>query len=186
MSYKVFHPEEMPSNSQSPPPPTHYEILSISKALLEAHTDSSRLLKRAYYRALLRHHPDKAAAWSRNADNFTIDQISNAFTVLSNPSLREAYDKSLGVGSDRRDRDFQTGIEVVDLDDLPFDETHSRWYRSCRCGNESGYRFTEDDLLEAADDGELLVGCEDCSLWLSVQFAILAEGEIPPDKSSAG
>ena len=35
--------------------------------------------------------------------------------------------------------------------------------------------FTEDDLLEAGDDGLLMVGCLDCSLWLRVHFAMIED-----------
>jgi curved DNA-binding protein CbpA len=55
--------------------------------------------------------------------------------------------------------------------------TMTRWYRSCRCGNPRGYHFTEADLEEAADLGELMVGCADCSLWLRVHFAVLEDDD---------
>lgn len=70
---------------------------------------------------------------------------------------------------------FHTGVENVDLDDLEFDEADECWYRSCRCGNDRGYLFREPDLVEVADEGELMVGCLDCSLWLRVHFAVLED-----------
>src|SRR5690606_30539647 len=70
---------------------------------------------------------------------------------------------------------FQTGIENVDLDDLPFDEAQNCWYRDCRWGNDRGFTFAEADLEEAGGAGELLVGCRDCSLWMKVHFAIVDE-----------
>ncbi len=65
--------------------------------------------------------------------------------------------------------------ENVDLDDLEYDESAESWSRSCRCGNPRGYLFGETDLEEAADYGELMVGCSDCSLWLRVHFAVVED-----------
>jgi len=39
----------------------------------------------------------------------------------------------------------------------------------------------ETDLEEAADDGELNVGCNGCSLWLKVLFGIIEEDIEPAD-----
>lgn len=41
--------------------------------------------------------------------------------------------------------------------------------------------FGEDDLEEAADYGEVMVGCLDCSLWLRVHFAVV-DGEEDGDR----
>ncbi|KOS19491.1 Diphthamide biosynthesis protein 4 [Escovopsis weberi] len=218
--------------------PTHYHVLGISPSLLESQTDPSALLKQAYRRALLRHHPDKSRSQaptptpphtctctctstsactsksaptsadadahphgpacssscstscttarkasrsgSASASSFSIDQISSALAVLSSPRRRAEYDASLRVsraaaGRGEKDAAFQTGIESVDLDDLELDERGPRWHRSCRCGNERGYAFGEDDLLEVEHEGVLMVGCQDCSLWLQVHFAVLEE-----------
>lgn len=75
---------------------------------------------------------------------------------------------------------FRTGIETVDLDDLEVDEAQGIWYRSCRCGDERGFLIKEADLEEAAEDGEVSVGCRGCSLWLKVLFGVVeddAEGD---------
>jgi curved DNA-binding protein CbpA len=176
---------------------SHYQILGLTPTLVDSQHDPSKLIKRAYHRALLRNHPDKAGAKAQPASEqpqssstshsyYTVDQISTAFGVLSSPRQRAAYDAVLRTsrgsliagdsGSSAAATGaqlFQTGVENVDLDDLPFDEDDGAWYRSCRCGNDRGYLFREDDLEEAADEGELMVGCLDCSLWLRVHFAVL-------------
>jgi DnaJ-class molecular chaperone with C-terminal Zn finger domain len=174
--------------------PTYYDILNISPKAISSLDDPSPLIKRAYRRALLTHHPDKAKQLPVSPSNqrnpgttvvYTIDQITVAYTTLSTPSLRAAYDRSLltahngeeGSHSQHQGADFQTGIETVDLDDLDYSEAEARWYRSCRCGNPKGYAFTEADLEESADLGDLLVGCEDCSLWIRVQFSVIEEEE---------
>ncbi|KAL2023204.1 hypothetical protein VTK56DRAFT_3327 [Thermocarpiscus australiensis] len=184
--------------------PTYYEILNLSPAILSSHDDPSTLIKRAYRRALLSHHPDKKTHQhqqsSRNNSSsssttaFTIDQISVAYATLSRPSRRAAYDRSLQAqqnqthpssSSSSSSVDFQTGIETVDLDDLDCTYDQDRdgttatttWYRACRCGNPRGYLFGEADLEEAADLGELMVGCADCSLWLRVHFAVVVDDD---------
>ncbi|KAK1782060.1 diphthamide biosynthesis protein 4 [Copromyces sp. CBS 386.78] len=84
--------------------PTLYEILSLSP-----HSDlTPALIKQAYRRALLTHHPDKSTQHHHQPSQkqssttntqskplYTIDQISLAYTTLSSPSLRTQYDASL-------------------------------------------------------------------------------------------
>ncbi|KAG6014015.1 hypothetical protein E4U43_007000 [Claviceps pusilla] len=192
--------------------PTHYTILGLSPSILDDHLSALPLLKKAYHRALLRHHPDKqrqssslssysssstaAAAAADHAacaapgsiassDVYTVDQIAMAFAVLSSPAQRAEYDarlrQSQALGGSAGPK-FHTGVENVDLDDLAFDEETERWYRSCRCGNDRGYLFGEDDLIEVEDEGALLVGCQDCSLWLRVHFAVVKDMADPAIK----
>ncbi|UKZ87906.1 uncharacterized protein TrAFT101_003678 [Trichoderma asperellum] len=174
--------------------PSHYDVLGLTPTILSSQHDPSTLIKQAYRRALLRHHPDKAAssstssssaslpphARSSNTQLYTVDQITQAFTILSSPHQRNTYDAGLRLSranaGDSQAR-FQTGIENVDLDDLPFDEEGERWYRSCRCGNDQGYSFQETDLEEVEHEGVLMVGCQDCSLWLKVHFAVVDDAE---------
>ncbi|KAL7798083.1 hypothetical protein V8C37DRAFT_368606 [Trichoderma ceciliae] len=181
--------------------PSHYEILGLTPATLNSQHDPSTLIKQAYRRALLRHHPDKAAASISSASSsvspssqpglstpqpYTIDQITQAFAILSSPRQRSTYDASLRLsrtnGDDSQAR-FQTGIENVDLDDLRFDEDDERWYRSCRCGNDRGYSLQETDLEEVEHEGVLMVGCQDCSLWLKVHFAVVED--VPDENHSS-
>lgn len=195
--------------------PTHYEVLAIPKTLIE---DSSKdqipkIIKQAYHRALLRHHPDKnnaphrtgtaaaaATTTSSSSPPPTVDQISRAYTTLSHSAERTAYDRHLALtrrptgpssgGGGEGDATFQTGIETVDLDDLDYTEDDARattrWHRGCRCGNEQGFAFGEDDLEEAGDLGELVVGCQDCSLWLRVCFAVVEDDDDDVDYSGGG
>ncbi|CAG1965285.1 unnamed protein product [Fusarium graminearum] len=176
------------SISSSADTATHYQVLNITSALLDTQHDSTPLIKRAYHRALLRNHPDKVANSDPSSVFFTVDQITTALNVLSSPSARVAYDAALRVsrptGAAGRDGSFQTGVENVDLDDLAFDEDQECWYRPCRCGNEHSYEFREADLEEVSEEGELVVGCLDCSLWLRVHFAVLDENEDDVQPSS--
>ncbi|KAK3356134.1 hypothetical protein B0H65DRAFT_68848 [Neurospora tetraspora] len=98
--------------------PTLYEILSLSPT-----SDlTPALIKQAYRRALLTHHPDKSTQHSHQKQQqstpnanpnpssnsnsnghskplYTIDQISHAYTTLSSPSLRTQYDAALRTAS---------------------------------------------------------------------------------------
>lgn len=199
-----------------PSPPTHYDVLGLTPAMLDdvvasrlhdrrgREPSSSPLVKRAYRRALLRNHPDKAQVAAAAADacspapspsaprpvaRYTVDQISQAFDVLSSPARRSAYDAALGLAHARpgsAPAHFRTGVENVDLDDLPrdADADADRWSRPCRCGDPRGYSFGEADLMDAADDGLLMVGCRGCSLWLVVHFAAVDEAEPGPSENS--
>ncbi|KAK3310013.1 uncharacterized protein B0T15DRAFT_564162 [Chaetomium strumarium] len=182
--------------------PNYYEVLNLSQATLSTHDEATAaaLVKRAYRRALLNHHPDKTKHQHQHQNqqqgnttvptSFTVDQISSAYATLSRPGQRKAYDRTLQLQRQAQQQgpstaggtpsDFQTGIENVDLDDLASDgeaDGTTGWYRACRCGNPRGYHFTEADLEDAADLGELMVGCTDCSLWLRVHFAVVDDAE---------
>ncbi|KAJ4399415.1 Diphthamide biosynthesis protein 4 [Neurospora sp. IMI 360204] len=101
--------------------PTLYEILSLSPTSTSDLTPA--LIKQAYRRALLTHHPDKSTQHSHQKQQqsttpnanpssnsnsnsnghskplYTIDQISHAYTTLSSPSLRTQYDAALRTAS---------------------------------------------------------------------------------------
>jgi len=194
-----MHPRMPPNSNPSnlPSQPTHYEVLCLPKDFLaDAKGSAAVLLKRAYHRALLRNHPDKAPTPQAEQQqptkpgpprqpqtaSFTIDQISTAYATLADPQQRAAYDRALSLAQPAAAvaggrTAFQTGIESVDLDDLVFDPALQLWHSSCRCGNERGYVLGEADLEDAADQGELIVGCQDCSLWLRVHFAVVEEDD---------
>lgn len=56
-------------------------------------------------------------------------------------------------------------------------EGQMEWTRACRCGDEDGFRILEEELEDAEQrgEGEVLVGCGGCSLWVRVGFG--REGE---------
>jgi len=162
--------------AQQTPPLSHYETLQISPAFVSAQKNPSLVLRHAYRRALLRHHPDKHQI-PPPPTTITVDRITQAFNTLIDPSSKAVYDRSLLLANKlsstpgpQRD-EFQTGIEAVDLDDLEYHDEEGCWFRACRCGNERGFLLTEDDLDEASDHGEVVAGCAGCSLWIKVHFA---------------
>ena len=159
----------------------YYQLLGLEHKRTAA-VLSSQEVKAAYRRALLQHHPDKQSsappkrpAKHGERNSVTVDDIALAYKVLSEPSLRAEYDlwiNSRDSNGDVKDRVHRTGLETVDLDDLAFDPASSLWSRGCRCGEQRGYIVSESELEKNADDGELIVGCKGCSLWLRVLFGV--------------
>lgn len=118
-----------------------------------------------------------------------MDQITVAYQTLSSPKLKSDYDRELALSAKAQQavggKDgeiFRTGVEVVDLDDLEYEEDRktgeTTWFRGCRCGDDRGYVIKEYDLEEASkegNEGELWAGCAGCSLWLKVLFGVVEE-----------
>ncbi|KAL6250583.1 Diphthamide biosynthesis protein 4 [Rhinocladiella similis] len=176
---------------------THYDVLQLPR-----HQDWSRVsqedIKSAYRHALLIHHPDKAAHVSLQTQQqqqqqqqqrqqkprshnstpvYSIDDIVVAYEVLTDPGKRRIYNETLDKkdGSASNIKGTHVGVEVFDLEDLQHDERKNIWFKACRCGDEQGYVLTETDLDNESQHGEIYVGCQGCSLFIKVLFA-LAEG----------
>lgn len=153
----------------------YYEILDV-QGKLDTSQLSPQELKAAYRSALLRHHPDKNDPINSKV-SITVDDIALAFKTLSEPKLKAEYDRWLAsnhaesVGGAVY-RPHHTGLETVDLDDLDFNLETGSWSRGCRCGDTSGFIVTEADLERNVEDGELIIGCKGCSLWLRVLFSV--------------
>jgi len=186
-------PHQMDFQGTSYSGSTHYEILGLSTSSGPGRALTAQQLKAAYRRALLQHHPDKSQVKSeaqrpgsaqKSAKSYTVDQISQAYAILSVTQLRSEYDRILKLksspvtsGGQKEDQAFRTGFETLDLDDLSFDEEAGVWFRGCRCGDNRGFLVREEDLEEASEDGELHVGCRGCSLWLRLLFGVVEEDQ---------
>jgi diphthamide biosynthesis protein 4 len=191
---EVAMPHQTLMNGSLEDMPTHYQVLALPWNFGTDSDLSAQHLKAAYRRALFRHHPDKTGARSDTDQDsevskrsirkaiYTIDQITEAYATLSIPKLRSEYDRVLklrarptkGTGQGD-DQTFHSGLEILDLDDLNYDEIGEVWFKSCRCGDERGFQLRKADLEEASDIGELHVGCRGCSLWLKVLFGVVEE-----------
>jgi len=167
-------------------PSSHYEVLGLpcSSSRVQVTTQD---IKKAYRRALLQHHPDKLDNLHLPRINhpysptstakYSIDDISLAFKVLSDPRAKADHDRELRVrqqGPQNKSADVnaQTGLEAVDLDDLNYDEGQEVWYLGCRCGEDRGFTVTEEELDKEKEHSEVITGCRGCSLWLKVLFQI--------------
>lgn len=164
--------------------PSHYDVLALPSPSFTPFRISSEIIKLAYRRALLHNHPDKCLTASTNTSNhlsYTIDQISLAYKILLNPQTRSEYDLGLKISGALKASDAdqpRTGLESIDLDDLSFHEKQFTWTKNCRCGNEEGFIITEKDLDENVEYGEVVVGCNGCSLWLRVLFTTVENREV--------
>ena len=160
--------------SKSEVSPTHYDILALPPPHPSAPSPTETTIKLAYHRALLAHHPDKSLPLSNNA-RYTIDEITLAYRVLSDASTRASYNRTIATRSANATRSCAgdgPAAELVDLDELAYDEDTEVWYRACRCGQERGFRLREEDLEKAMREGEMevIAGCGGCSLWIRVMF----------------
>lgn len=161
------------------PRPSYYDILDLPQG---EPAPSAEQVKKAYRKALLSHHPDKISERSAgrsdtHAQQVTVDEVALAYKTLSERALKAEYDRWLAANSSftgsnaTGGQGHHTGLETVDLEDLTCDEQAQAWTRDCRCGV-GGYTVTEDQLEKNVEDGELIVGCEGCSLWLRVLYSV--------------
>lgn len=146
------------------------------------------VLRAAYRQALLRYHPDRAAVQKRSKvpakavseeARHSVDAIVQAYETLANPTSRAAYDDTLlkatskaRIVANNKDKQIVAlSLETVDLEDLDYHEASSQWSKGCRCG--STYTVSEQQLEDVADEGEVIVGCQGCSLCIRVVFHVI-------------
>ena len=171
----------------------YYAVLGLqTPGLATGNTLIDLDLRKAYKLALLAAHPDKqpsqtplsatTARTSTKHTAYSVDDVKEAYNILSDPSQRKAYNDFLlrnpalsnseigGV----KDSDFVLGLEMLDLSDFEEGSGGMEWTRTCRCGDEKGFRISEEELegAEGRGEKEVLVGCEGCSLWVRVGFEV--------------
>ncbi|MCJ1340709.1 hypothetical protein MMC09_006005 [Bachmanniomyces sp. S44760] len=166
--------------------PSYYEVLQLPSPRSRDRKPVLQDIKDAYRRALLNHHPDKSNQ-SRTTQapsiEITVDDISRAYKVLSDPVTRLKYDQKLHHDVSKsygRTLPSGPGLETVDLDDLDYDEDGALWHRVCRCGNETGFTVTEEELGNESANSEIYIQCHGCSLWLEVVFQLAQEDQSRP------
>lgn len=153
----------------------HYRILNLPTSLGAANDLSEKTIKSAYRCALLEHHPDKSGVSQSSKSKHSVDQITIAYKTLINPVCRSEYDTLRALQQSRPSAHAEathSGLEIVDLDELLYDEAQGIWYRSCRCGKDRSFLITEEELEKNAEHGEIVAGCSGCSIWLRVTFAV--------------
>lgn len=167
----------------------HYRTLGLAQRQYDGNLTSDDI-RRAYRHALLQHHPDKTSevpgqlnrgvqTATSTPTGLTVDAITVAYKTLSEPTLKAEYDRALRLsqardlpGEQDNDKVYYSGLDIVDLDDLGYDDRTSSWWKACRCGQDRGFVILEDDLERVAQHGELFTGCRGCSLWLKVLFHV--------------
>jgi len=155
----------------------HYDVLALTPPHSTHENVTDQDVKLAYRCALLLHHPDKSKP--SQASRPTVDQITLAYKTLLNPTTRAEHDRLQALKFTSTaffSQASHPGLETVDLDELLYDEGEGVWYRGCRCGKERAYVVTEEELEANVGHGELATGCQGCSLWLKVTFAVAEDG----------
>lgn len=180
--------------------PTHFEILSISARSLDGQdpAEQNEIVKKAYRRALLKHHPDKQAQTSTEKDtsstasqeqHYTVDQITEAYNVLSDKQRCQKYKRTLraqtkatfstSTSTNRRtSRRSKPAVEVetVDLDDLSWSGKRRLYYHACQgCGKARGFTLREDDIDDEDEEYELTIECSGCDKELRVIVPALTD-----------
>lgn len=157
--------------------PNYYSVLGLSSNTQAGPRDVSRAeIKAAYSQSLLKHHPDKqrGTAGTQPVDQYSVDQILEAYRTLYDPELKVLYDRKLrdsaSTINSRVIRDKSAIFETCDLDDFDYLEEESVWERDCRCGKHPAYRVTDEQLATHAEAGEALLQCYGCSLFVRVTF----------------
>ena len=158
----------------------YYRVLGLPLPHQTGSHITTAEIKNAYRRALLNHHPDKLKFRKTTRDGaskYTVDQITTAYEALSVPKNRSKYDQICTIYQTQLDSVSEIhlpGLEVVDLDDLNAEEVGEMtiWSRRCRCGDPKGFCINEGDLEKVANQGEIVLGCKGCSLWLKVMFEV--------------
>lgn len=156
-----------PTMPAASPTPDYYRLLLLPPPPHPTPLTAS-VIKKAYHRALLLHHPDKSRVTTK-AGTVTVDVLTLAYETLRDPRKRAEYEQSRGAGA----VGDGSVVQVTDLEEMV--EGEGRWTMGCRCGEEEGFEVCEDELEEAEAEGEVLVGCRGCSLWRRVQFGVVEE-----------
>lgn len=184
--------------------PTLFEVLAISPQSLDGQDPASqaKIARQAYRRALLQHHPDRqaqktdaasdssSASTTNLSQHFTVDQITEAYTVLSDANKRREYTRTLraqtkttvsgsaNLDPKRRRKSKASGTDTVVLDDdMSWDGKRQLYYHACDgCGNTRGFSLREDEIDDdSEEDSELILECVGCERSLRVLVPAIAE-----------
>jgi diphthamide biosynthesis protein 4 len=165
-NYNIFHYSSRHSNL------AHLQdFYSLFSVLKDA---SQSQIKSAYHDLLLRSHPDKRlinAPHKDNSNSVDIALLKEAYTTLSNPDLRAAYDARLDAQITQTKKTVPRPAQVVSLEDFeedphPIDEDgQGPWRYPCRCGGS----YTISTVL--MEEGKHLVPCSSCSevIWVGYE-----------------
>lgn len=117
-------------------------------------------IKRKYHHLVLKCHPDKSD--SSDNGNQSFQEIDEAWKVLRDPTKRKAYDEEM---RQRRLEEQNLMFGSFKLNELNYDPVSEIYSCVCKCGGI--YSFTRKGSEEF---DSCLIGCEQCSLMISVDF----------------
>jgi len=150
-----------------------YSVLAIPR-----HAPHSQI-KSAYHRLLLQSHPDKHIINQPTSNLVDIALLKEAYTTLSNPDLRAAYDARLEArkngwhSSQTAPRPAQL-VSLEEFDQGPDDDGQGPWTYPCRCGGS----YTISTVL--MEEGKHLVACSSCSEVIWVGYELVEDEPYQP------
>jgi DnaJ-class molecular chaperone len=138
-----------------------------------------------------------SASAPNSSQHFTVDQITEAYTVLSDAKKRREYTRTLrahtkttvsgGGGANRNTKRRPTrskagaGTDTVVVldDDMSWDGKRKLYYRACGgCGKARGFSLKEAEIEEdSEEDSELTLECVGCARSLTVLVPALDDEE---------
>lgn len=175
----------------------HYDILGVDTSF------TRDLLRAAYHSRLFESHPDKNITphttktkqeekndlnenLNTSKQNLTlptkifatVEDIKIAYSILSDPEKRAAYDQELAESCARNGFNVTgAGLDEYTLNDFVYTDINGEatWTRNCpRCTSEGAMVLKEEDLEEGSPDGtggfHIAVSCQICSLWIMVSY----------------
>lgn len=90
----------------------YYSILNIN------HKSSDKEIKKSYYKLSFKYHPDR----NKDIDNKFFNQITDAYNIFSDKSLREEYDNKSIYG-----KNYDESLEIFDLNyDFDYDSSKQK------------------------------------------------------------
>ncbi|XP_050438702.1 alkylated DNA repair protein alkB homolog 8-like [Adelges cooleyi] len=123
---------------------------------------SYETLKKSYRKLLLQLHPDKCD--SQSAAKMCAD-LNKAWNVLKDSKLKKSYDEQL----EQNNMDSQvTLFESLHVRDLEKNEANDTLYYNCRCGGI--FSLPESEVVNESFLKPLLIPCDDCSLFVEINF----------------
>ncbi|KAH0483420.1 MAG: uncharacterized protein KVP18_004396 [Porospora cf. gigantea A] len=87
----------------------YYEVLGVAK------DSTDEQIRKAYKKLAMQWHPDKHQDGSKKAAEMKFKEVSEAYSVLSDPEKRQQYDMG---GGDPSNVQFQTNMDFVDANDI--------------------------------------------------------------------
>lgn len=133
-----------------------YKILSIS-----SDADQSTI-RRAYLSSSLNHHPDKVDDSRRDEYKRKFQSLTKIYTILSDPSARQDYDKLLALQA--LDREEPSNCDEVYLENC--DKLDNHFAYNCRCSG--SFILSRGEIDQQSNTDAFIVNCDSCSCSIKI------------------